>query len=202
MDTNIITIPGYRVNEYMLVLNPHEELRKRITSLKKEFHEKYNLVGSGGKSHLALVRFTQLEMMEEKIISRLKTVAMGYHPFKIELKDFGSYPTHTIYINVSTRENIRALVKLIKPWQRILKMDKDHKPHFIDDPHIPIASRLLPWQYEKGWLEFSNRHFAGRFVADAMLLLKRRQGELPWQILQRFEFQNLPVVTKQGMLWV
>lgn len=201
MDTNIITIPGYRVNEYMLVLNPHEELRKRITSLKKEFHEKYNLVGSGGKSHLALVRFTQLEMMEEKIISRLKTVAMGYHPFKIELKDFGSYPTHTIYINVSTRENIRALVKLIKPWQRILKMDKDHKPHFIDDPHIPIASRLLPWQYEKGWLEFSNRHFAGRFVADAMLLLKRRQGELPWQILQRFEFQNLPVVTKQGMLW-
>lgn len=202
MDTNIITIPGYRVNEYMLVLNPHEELRKRITSLKKEFHEKYNLVGSGGKSHLALARFTQLEMMEEKIISRLKTVAMGYHPFKIELKDFGSYPTHTIYINVSTRENIRALVKLIKPWQRILKMDKDHKPHFIDDPHIPIASRLLPWQYEKGWLEFSNRHFAGRFVADAMLLLKRRQGELPWQILQRFEFQNLPVVTKQGMLWV
>lgn len=202
MDTNIITIPGYHVNEYMLVLNPHEELRKRITSLKKEFHEKYNLVGSGGKSHLALVRFTQLEMMEEKIISRLKTVAMGYHPFKIELKDFGSYPTHTIYINVSTRENIRALVKLIKPWQRILKMDKDHKPHFIDDPHIPIASRLLPWQYEKGWLEFSNRHFAGRFVADAMLLLKRRQGELPWQILQRFEFQNLPVVTKQGMLWV
>jgi hypothetical protein len=34
------------------------------------------------------------------------------------------------------------------------------------------------------------------------LLLKRRQGDLSWQIAQRFEFMNLPVTTKQGELFV
>ncbi len=83
----------------------------------------------------------------------------------------------------------------------MLKMDKDHKPHFIDDPFITIARKLLPWQYEKGWLEYSHRNFTGRFIADSMLLLKRREGEKAYQIVQRFEFLNLPVSIKQGALF-
>ncbi|WP_315819811.1 hypothetical protein [Paraflavitalea speifideaquila] len=51
----------------------------------------------GAKVHLALATFTQLEMMEERIVNRLKTVAMGYHPFKVELKDYGSFPA-TVYL--------------------------------------------------------------------------------------------------------
>ena len=42
-------------------------------------------------------------MMEERIVNRLKNVSMGYHPFKVELKDFGSFPSHTIYINVTSK---------------------------------------------------------------------------------------------------
>ena len=202
MQTIMHSIPGYRTNEYMLVLNPHEELRQRISSVKKEFYDTYELpMNAGNKSHLALVRFKQLEMMEERIINRLKSVAMGYHPFKVELRNYGSYPTHSIYINVTTKEPIRNLVKLIKPWQRLLKLDNENKPHFIDDPHITVATKLIPWQYEKSWLDYSNRTFSGRFIADSMLLLKRKEGDKAWQIAQRFEFQNLPVVTRQGELF-
>ena len=139
--------------------------------------------------------------MEERIINRLKIVAMGYHPIKVELKDFGSFPSHTIYINVTTKEPIKNLVKEIKPWQRLLKLDDDHKPHFIDEPHLTIARQLKPWQYEKGWLEYSNKNFTGRFIADSMLLLKRKVGDMAYQIAGRFEFQNLPVSTKQGELF-
>ena len=81
---------GYRQNEYLLILNPHEELRKKIMSAKEEFGKKFG-VNVWGKPHLALARFKQLEMIEEKIISHLKIVAMGYHPIKIELKDFGRF---------------------------------------------------------------------------------------------------------------
>ena len=42
MDTkSLIQIPGYRYNEYLLILNPHEELRNKIMQCKKEFAEKY-----------------------------------------------------------------------------------------------------------------------------------------------------------------
>lgn len=202
MQTDIRIMPGYRVNEYLLVLNPHEELRERIMAVKKEFGKKYSAeLSAGGKAHLALASFSQLEMMEERIINRLKVVAMSYHPFKVELKDFGSFPSHTIYIRVPTKEPVRNLVREIRPWQRLLRLDNEHKPHFFDEPYIIVASRLVPWQYEKGWLEYSSKHFAGRFVADGMLLLKRRQGDKAWQISQRFDFQNLPVVTRQGELF-
>jgi hypothetical protein len=86
-----------------------------------------------------------------------------------------------------------------------MKLNDDNKPHFILEPHIPVARKLLPWQYEKGWLEYSNKHFTGRFIADGMLLLKRPVDEIDnyrYQIVEKFQFQNLPVVTKQGELFV
>lgn len=70
------------------------------------------------------------------------------------------------------------------------------------EPHLTIARKLQPWQYEKGWLEFSHKYFTGRFIADAMLLLKRPVGEMKYEIVKRFEFQNLPVSTKQGDLFM
>ena len=127
---------------------------------------------------------------------------MGYPPFKVELKDFGSFPSHTIYINVTSKLPIQNLIKEIRTnGQRLMKLNDDNKPHFIMEPHLTIARKLLPWQYEKGWLEYSNRHFTGKFIADAMLLLKRPVEEKKYQIAQRFEFQNLPVTIRQGELF-
>jgi 2'-5' RNA ligase len=204
-------------NEYMLILNPHEELRNKIQQVKKDFFDAHQAPGAlGGKPHLTLVRFTQVALMEDRIIQRLRTIAMGFCPFKVELKDFGSFPSHTVYIQVTSKLPVRGLLTEIRDIQRLMKLDKDHKPHFIDEPHIPVARKLLPWQYEKGWLEYSNRSFTGRFIADGMLLLKRRAGESndgpssggreawaskAWQISERFAFQNLPVATRQGQLF-
>ena len=189
-------------NEYLLILNPHEELRNKVQQVKKEFYDTYQApTALGGKPHVTMVRFTQLALMEERIVQRLRAIAMGYCPFKVELKDFGSFPSHSIFINVTSKLPIRGLVNEIKDIQRLMKLDKDHKPHFIDEPYLPIARKLLPWQYEKGWLEYSNKSFTGRFVADAMLLLKRHQGEMAWQIAERFAFQNLPVAIRQGQLF-
>ena len=132
----------------------------------------------------------------------LKVIAMGHHPIKVELKDFGSFPSHTIYINVTSKVPIQNLVKGIRSEaQRLMKLNEDHKPHFILEPHVTIARKLQPWQYEKGWLEYSTKHFTGRFIADGMLLLKRSPEENKYQIVQRFEFMNLPVATKQGELF-
>ena len=203
MKTIVNTIPGYRVYEYLLVLSPHEELWNKIMEVKKKFAEEYQSEhAKWGKPHVTLVNFVQYEMMEERIVNRLKTIAMGQYPFKIELKDFGSFPSHTIYINVVTKVTVQTLVKEIrKETQRLMKLDNDNKPHFILEPHLTIARKLQPWQYEKGWLEYSNKHFTGRFIADGMTLLKRIVGEMKYQVVERFEFQNLPVMTKQGELF-
>jgi len=183
--------------------------------------------GGGGKPNLTILRFTQMALMEERITQRLRTIAMGYCPFKVELKDFGSLPTHSIFIQVTSKLPIRALVKEIRDLQRLMKLDKEHKPYFVEEPNLLIARNLLPWQYEKAWLEYSNKSFTGRFIADGMLLLRRRVNNGPsdephtrqhnngpsdkpqtrlrsdkaWQIAERFAFLNLPVNTRQGELF-
>jgi len=197
------TIPGYRVYEYLLVLSPHEELWNRILKEKEAFAEKYKSDNARwSKPHITLANFLQYDLMEERLLNRLKMVAMGFHPIKVELKDYGSFPSHTIYINVLSKLPVQSLIKTIrKDAQRLMKLNDENKPHFILEPHIPLARKLQPWQYEKGWLEYSHKHFTGRFIADGMLLLKRPLGENRYQIVQRLEFQNLAVTTKQGELF-
>lgn len=204
MDTrSLIQIPGYRYNEYLLVLSPHEELWNKIMKVKEEFSEKYELpTARWGKPHITLVNFVQFDMMEERLVNRLKAIAMGYTPFKVELKDYGSFPSHTIFINIESKQQVQNLARELRPAQQLMTLNKENKPYFPDNPHITIARKLLPSQYEKGWLEYRHRHFTGRFIADGMLLIKRKVGDRAYQIVQRFEFMNLPVTTKQGALFM
>ncbi len=208
MQAIVNTIPGYRVYEYILVISPQEELWNRIMKVKEDFSTVYKLDNARwGKPQITIVNFHQYEMMEERIINRLRMIAMSYPPFKVELKDFGSFPSHTIYINVTSKLPVQNLVKEIRTeGQRLMKLNDDKKPHFIMEPHITIARKLKPWQYEKGWLEYSNKHFTGRFIASSMTLLKRPVDEsdsnrMKYHTVQKFEFQNLPVTTKQGELF-
>jgi len=203
MKTIVNTIPGYRVYEYLLVLGPHEELWGRIMKLKEEFAEKYKSDHARwGKPQITLATFTQYSLMEDRIVHRLQTIAMGFPPFKVELKDFGSFPSHTIYINVTSKLPVQSLVKEIRAeTQRLMKLNEDNKPHFILEPHLTIARKLVPWQYEKGWLEYSHKHFTARFIADSMILLRKPVGEMKYQLVERFEFKNMPVTTKQGELF-
>jgi 2'-5' RNA ligase len=202
MKTNIV-LPGYKIAEYLIVLDPHEELSRRIVDVRKHFAAEFKMeTGTGSKANLALARFSQYEMKEDRIINKLKTIAMGYPPFKVEMKDFGSFPAHTIFINVTSKIPIQNLVKEIRTGtQALMKLNEDNKPHFIMEPHITIGQKLKFWQYESGWLKYSNKNFTGRFIADSFLILKRPEGAKGWQALHRFELQNMPVHTTQGQLF-
>ncbi len=202
--SSLVKIPGYRYNEYLVVLSPHQELWDRIKKIKEDFSTKYKCEQANwGQPHVTLANFVQFEMMEERLTNRLKVVAMGHHLIKVELKDYGSFPSHTIYINVTSKLPIQNLVKEIRQEaQQLMKLNNDNKPHFIMEPHLTIARKLKPWQYEQGWLDYSNKHFTGKFIADTMFFLKRPVDEKKYQVVQRFEFQNLPVTTKQGQLFM
>jgi len=200
------TLPGYRVFEYMLIINPHEALEEKIKGVRSEFETAFKIQRKiGRRPNVGLVQWMQYEMMEKRVLDKLKLVGLGFPPFKIELRDFGSYPSHSIFIKMVSIEPVKKLIREIREQtQSLMKLNKETKPHFFDESNISIGRKLLPWQYEKAWLEYSRKHFTGRFIADGMLLLKRPDKTSPWQIVQRFEFANLPVhnvMAEQGELF-
>lgn len=175
------------VSEYLLILQPHEDLYNKILDLKRSFADTYDCpMAAFLKPHLTLVKFMQFEMHEARIIQKFEQVMATNTPCKIDLEGFGGFPSHTIFINVKTKKPIVRLVKELRPIQPLLKFDQEHKPHFITEPHITIARRLQPWQYEKSWLEYSNTPFAASFMATNAILLKRKVGNKSYAVAASF----------------
>lgn len=187
--------------EYLLVIQPHESLWNEIKSIKEKFATDYNCEQARkGLPHITLARFKQFQATENHIRQSLHNNARTITAFKVEMNDFGSFPSHTIYINILSKVPVINAVKALRQAQKFMKIDKDNKPHFITEPHLTIARKLLPWQYEKGWLEYKHAHFKGRFIADHALLLKRKQGEY-YKPVEKFMFEGIKEEIKQGELF-
>ena len=195
-----VQLSGYPCNGYLLVLKPHEGLRDEIVGIKETFREKYKTAQPATAPHITLVRFQGLQLAEDRLKQRLETISVGMAPFKIDLKGYGSFPTHSIYINIETKNAIQALVKKLQNARPLMKLP-EYDPHYIMDPHISIATKLLPWQYEQGWLEYSHQHFSGSFIANGMSLLRKKEGATKYQLAQHFGFMDSRVVTTQGDLF-
>ena len=196
-----LSMPGYRANEYLLVLSPHEELRHKISGVKKSFFENYGVQSAlMGRPQITLARFTQLEMMEDRLMNKLRLISMGLPPIKIELNGFGNYPTHSIFINVVNKNQVKNIINGFKEARRLMKRGGEN-PHFIDDPCIPVAIRIQKEVFKEVLKEYAAKHFTGRFIADHILVLKRRKGEIKYQVLERMALQYLPVHTLQGALF-
>lgn len=196
-------LPDYATAQYLLVVQPHQALCDEIAKVKKQFAENYDCPAAAtAKPNITLARFTQYEMLERRILHRLELIAMAQSSFVVELHGFGSFPTHSIFVNVTTKTQFTELVRALRPIQQLMKLDKDHKPHFITDPFITIARKLLPWQYEKGWLELSNTHFSGRFVVNEMVLLRKREGDMRYEMVRKFKLMNVKEEIVQGNLFI
>ncbi len=199
----------FSYNEYLIVLKPNQDTCDKINSVKKDFSEKYKTSFFHSTGQILMVKFIQREMIEERLLNHLKNISNSYKPFLVKLKDYGSFPSHTIFINIESQLQIRNLVTQLKSAQPLLTLDKENKAHFLDDFYISIATKLLPWQYEKAWLEYNQAHFVASFIADGFTLQKRPVERKSnsfhpngnYKTAKRFQFTDSPVITTQGELF-
>jgi len=194
-------MPGYRINEYRLVVPLPEALQQKVLAVRQTLHEKYGVKPSFElKPSLTVLRCHAFEKGEPKLLEKLQLAALQTAPFKVELEDYAGYPTHTIYINVTTKSPFNELSKELKKSKWLMQVPQ-HAPFFINEPHLMIAQRLKPKEFTNMWNECEHRQFTGRFIADSVLLLKRSEQNKAYQVVRRFEFQNLPLSIKQGSLF-
>lgn len=203
MILNTENILDYAISEYLLIIHPNEDISDRISFIKKEFSDVYQKTDAAfGKPHITIANFLQYQMIEPKIITRLHAVAATCSHTKIELNNFGSFPTHTIYVNVTSKIPFQQIVKNIRQHtQQLFKLNNDNKPHYILEPHIPIARKLLPWQYEKAWTEYQYLHFRGTFIANEMQLLKKELNNTKYKTIASFSFLGQTAAVTQGALF-
>lgn len=195
-------LSSFATADYRLVAEPPAALRASLFAVKKHFAAQYDCpAAAGGRADITLLRFTQYEMQEARILRRLEPLIAERASFLVALNGFGSFPSHTIFFSITTQTQLLELVKSFRPMQQLLTMDQLHKPHFIHTPYINLAVKLLPWQYEKGWLEMHHTHFSGKFMAEQLVLLRKRAGEKNYAAVKRFGLKNERKEVVQGNLF-
>ena len=194
-------LSGYSLNEYLIILNPHEELRLKIEKSRKELVDNHHLQQPlTGRPNICLVRFSAAPMQEEKIVYRLGMIAMEERPFLVELKDFGSYPMNAIFICIANQPRVLELIRNLKQARPLMKAAGED-PHFLQDPQIALAGRLSKEKYLDIMKEYLHKKFTGRFLADAFLLLKRPEQDRKFEVVRRFNFEYIRVSAAQGVLF-
>ncbi len=185
------------VNEYMLVASLPESLSEKIMHVRKEFSDRFHVPAVAGKPYCALLRFTQAQSLETKIIDQLHLICMRAGPFKTVWQDYGFYPAHSMYIALANPGPTQAFIKSFRPVQWLLRYGKE-KPHFIHTPQIFIATGIDHDHYNQIEQVYRHRSFTGMFICNSVLLLKRRKGSFSWQILQRFALENLYIPSQES----
>jgi 2'-5' RNA ligase len=201
MDTPQVSLPGYRVHEYRLMVPLPDALQERIARLRENLHERNRVkLPFALPPSLTVLRGHAFEKTEARLIDRLQHLTMAVSPFKVELQNFAAYPSHTIYIHVPTRSPFQDLVKELKKIKWLMNI-QGHEPHFIPEPHLILAQRLKPMQFTGMWMECEHSEFSGRFIANHLLLMRRRSEDEGWKPLRRLELLELPSAVKQGVLF-
>lgn len=199
---SLAEISSDRQIEYSIIIDPSDSLRNKIAKIKNDIHLKYNEnILLNTRPNIRLAKFFNWEKTEDRLIDHLRITAMEMPPFKAALKDYGSFPSHTLFINVTSKVPFKMLMNELRTLRPLIKSPVA-EPNFVGEFYIPLAVKLSLAQYEKIWKDYRNRKFTGHFIADSMLLLKRGEGNKNYQIAERFEFMNLPVSLKQGELFV
>lgn len=197
----IIKMPGYHNSEYLLIISPNRVLEEKIQRLKKDIF----LQGDpdfllNKRPVIRLAQFFCIEMLEERLIRRLREIAMGFAPFTIQLGNYESFPSHTILIPALSKNPIKELVKEFKKAKPLIKSNIQ-TPHFYDDFYIPLMMKLPSGRYEQIWNKLKSRQFSGKFLTDAVLLLRKESGSSRYSIAARLDLSYAPITAIQGSLF-
>ncbi|RYY17446.1 MAG: hypothetical protein EOO04_25400 [Chitinophagaceae bacterium] len=196
-------LPGYVVYEYFLIISLPRSLQEDIIRLRQDFHTKFETHHKiKGRPSLALALFLQYGTMQERVVDLFQRVAAFFAPVEVKLKDFGSFPKHSIHVAVEENSPLSMLGKNIRSQAKgLMQVNKETKPMITIEPHIGIARKLKPDVFEQSWRGYKEATFNYCFIAGEMILLRRLTHDDGWQLVKAFEFRDKALPSTQGKLF-
>jgi hypothetical protein len=195
------SVPSLVVNKYMVIVKPSEQLLDRIKRIQNrwmdEQHVKADQLQAG---YLLLSRFNMYAAQEERLLRRLHYAAMECAPYRISIDGFFGLPDHSVGLKISNPAPVKQINRLIQIQFSGMKFPGE-RPYYNQYPAIGLATRLESSQYQEIWKRIGQKHFNAAFTADHLMVLRKAPHANKWSLLDRFAFENLPVHSKQGVLF-
>lgn len=195
---------GYPVYEYRLVIRPNEAFRKRLDHARAHAQQHFGwTLHNSAFNHIPVVHFHQFANLETKMIDGLRQVINSLAPYKLEWKQYrATHHQQAIFLEAVNEAGYDFMLRQIAQHRRLMKAG-NLPPQFDTHAHFTIGQRLNGYQFKKAWEVLQHKKFQASMIVDSLLLLKRPQGAKAWQIAERFELLNQPVLatSRQGVLF-
>ncbi len=193
------TLPVY---DYQLVIRPPEHVRKRLDHTRQRITDQMLPLGNWqpGKNHIPIASFSQYAKNEEKLTELLFNLIRSLPPFLFQVQHYGAVLHHTLYFNMLPAMVFNQLIHLLNQEKLSMKVI-NQEPRIATFPKINVAYKLTASEFEHAWHGLKSKKIHIRFVAENVLLLRKRPHEKKWQIITALPFENMPVSLNQGQLF-
>ena len=181
-------------HEYLLLIEPKGNAEQKTNEIKCVFGRDYKCAMATSKPHITVAYFLLVgRRMEARVLKYLTRFLSSCKPFDLEIDGFDHFLTHTIFLKVNDNDSIKTLVKDIrKKFRKYLMPDEKFPPFFCTTPHLTIARRMAPEQFNKAWPIWQNHELKVSFNVNELVLIKRRFFEKDrYRTLESFQLKGL-----------
>ncbi len=181
-----------KTNLYFIAIIPPNDLINHIEIGKLALANKYNCKEALKlMPYLSLqIPFRQLPFREEVVISKLRRFAHKQHPIMVKINGYGSFPEHSVFLNVKNSGPIKLLQQNLTTY---LKTELNFSDQMVGynayKPHITMATKDIRTKFRKIWNDYKSKKFDANFQANSMYLLKHNY--VNWEIIEELQFKGI-----------
>ncbi len=173
--------------QYLLVINPAQNVTNEIRAIKKDFADTYNYPkAEKTQPHITLAQFQSDESKEESIINAIEELCLLQQPVELLLNDFNFFPQHTVYVDIIKPS---SLIDFVKGLKEKLSLKKS-SAFFSFHPHITIARGLTQETFLKAKKDYTEKNYTNSFISNNIVLLKRKTQYDKCLVIREFEFSD------------
>lgn len=175
--------------EYALAVPLSEEVAGDFKKEKKYFSYQF------GSSHptpgsIVLARFEAKGFMEEILMRWIQNTCRLQEALTLKLNNFSSIPPHTICIRVQDPAPLVQFSQKLRMLDAFMEASNCPPLQLEKRPSLALVSGLSIPVYEKAVPAYARRCYQQAFVADKLVLLKKRSWEEGWSLVNTFTFSH------------
>lgn len=173
---------------FFIAILPDETLQEEVTTFKRYCARHFGASHAlKSPPHLTLVPpFRRAETGLPALCAALGDFAASQEPFEVELHNFGCFAPRVLFVDLTPNPKLAELAAGLAAHLEEHTGLKQRNEHGFN-PHMTIAHRDLERKvFPAAWAHFSQLEFRRRFRAEALALLRHRDGR--WVIEREFEF--------------
>ncbi len=179
----------YGMMEYILVMQPGEEVKEKILLEKEDFYRQYGTKPAINiNPHITIANFLAKEAMETTLNRWINKICNYHQKFELSLNNYSGFPPDTIYLRIQDPSPVYSLIQQLKTLDDFIRSSDCPPLKASPKPHLTIARKLSMEIYDKAIRAYSQKDFHESFIVEELVLLKRSHRFDTCTTVNKFRF--------------